>query len=335
MLPNWIGDAVMATPTLRALRNQFAGQATITGIMRPYVSKVLAGTTWLDRTIYFDRRSKNTDLHAKTLTARLRAERLDLMVLMSNSFRAGAIAWLSGAQRRVGYVRYGRGFLLTDKLYPPRQGRRFTPVSAVDYYLDLAYCVGCPPEPRVLELATSSHDEKGADRVWDNLGLGSAGSVIILNTGGARGAAKHWPAENFVELAHRIVAEPQYAVLIICGPEERETAAYIEKVADHSRVRSMANQNLDIGVAKACIRRAQLMVTTDSGPRHIATAFDVPVVALFGPIDPRWSETLSPLRDQFGGEGAQRGSAAGRGTFGIQQSAPSRRLCNQLRIVTG
>jgi len=291
MLPNWIGDVVMATPTLRALRKHFAGRATITGIMRPYVSKILAGTPWLDAKIYYDHRSKDTDLQVRSLVPCLREMQLDSIILMTNSFRGAGIAWLSGARRRYGYVRYGRGMCLTDKLYPPRYRRTFIPVSAVDYYLDLAYAIGCPPESRRLELATSPHDESGADRVWENLDLAKARHVVVLNTGAARGSAKHWPAENYIELAHEIVGDPQNAVLIICGPAERESAARIERVADHPRIRSMANENLAIGVDKACIRRSRLMVTTDSGPRHIATAFDVPVVAMFGPIDPRWSET--------------------------------------------
>lgn len=61
-LPNWIGDVVMATPTLRSLREHFGESAEIVGIMRPYVAEVLQGTLWLNDTILFDRRSKNPEL---------------------------------------------------------------------------------------------------------------------------------------------------------------------------------------------------------------------------------------------------------------------------------
>ena len=294
LLPSWIGDVVMATPTLRALRNHFGPQTTITGIMRPYVSKVLAGTTWLDKTIYYDRRSRTPDIRPQQVIRQLRKIKPDWMVLLSNSFRTGAIAWLSGSSRRLGYVRYGRSLLLTDKLYPLKRQGKLIPVPAVDYYLDLAYYMGCPPESRQLELAVSSSDTQSANEIWDHLGFDPTDQVVILNTGGAFGSTKHWPREYYIELAQRIVRDEQKAVLVICGPAEQKNAAYIEKMVNHPRVRSMAQQNLDLGITKACIQKASAMVTTDSGPRHIATALDIPVVSLFGPIDPRWTETYHP-----------------------------------------
>jgi heptosyltransferase II len=78
-------------------------------------------------------------------------------------------------------------------------------------------------------------------------------------------------------------------VLVLCGPGEREAAAVIEKQADQPSVRSLAQRPLSVGLTKACLRRCRLLVSTDSGPRHIAAALEVPVVALFGPTDPRWS----------------------------------------------
>lgn len=291
MLPNWIGDVVMATPALRALRKHFGSKASITGIMRPYVAKVLEGTNWLDEIIYFDRKLRHSELRVPSLLRHLRRRQFDSMLLMPNSFRAAAIAWAGGVRERVGYVRYGRGPLLTRRLYPPRRDGKLAPVSAVDYYLDLTYCIGCDPEPRRLELATTEQDEAGADLVWENLSLANSEQVIVFNTGSAQSSARCWPTEYYVELARRIVCDSRNSVLVICGPSEREVAHTVEQTVDHPRVRSMAHQNLDLGVAKACIRRSSVMVTTDSGPRHIATALDIPVVAMFGPIDPRWTET--------------------------------------------
>jgi len=295
VLPNWIGDVVMATPTLRALRHYFGVDAEIVGIMRPYVSQVLEGTDWLDRSIYLDRKSRDRNLHSLNVVRQLRRWQPDVMILLANSLRAGAMAWLSGARDRVGYARNGRGPLLSNGLTVPREGGKLTAISPVDYYLDLAYAIGCPRESPDLELATLPADEVIGDRVWKNLTLDKVSRVVILNTGSANGTSRDWPTEHFAELAKRIVSDEDTAVLVICGPRERETAAAIEGLANHSRVTSMAEQDLSLGVAKACIRRGQLMVTTDSGPRHIAAAFDVPVVTLFGPIDFRWTDTRHPL----------------------------------------
>jgi heptosyltransferase-2 len=294
LLPNWIGDVVMATPTLRAIRKHYGGQAEIAGIMRPYVSKVLAGTQWLDRSFYFDRKSADEELRSMSLLRQLRAWKPDTMVLLPNSLWGGVVAWMSGARERVGYGRNGRGVLLTKSLRAPREHRKLKPVPAIDYYLELAYSLGCQSEPPKLELATLPEDETGADAVWHDLVLEKASRVIIFNTGSASGTARNWPEEAYVSLAKRIVEDPNSAVLLICGPAEREAAARVARKANHPRVKSMADQDLSIGVAKACVRRSQLMVTTDSGPRHYGPAFDVPTITLSGPIDPRWSASHHP-----------------------------------------
>jgi heptosyltransferase-2 len=83
-------------------------------------------------------------------------------------------------------------------------------------------------------------------------------------------------------------------VLVICGPRERELAREIVHNARHPRVQGLTEEPLSIGLSKACVRRSRLLVTTDSGPRHFAAAFGVPVVTLFGPTDQAWSENHHP-----------------------------------------
>jgi heptosyltransferase-2 len=141
-----------------------------------------------------------------------------------------------------------------------------------------------------LELATVPADERSADEVWQRLGLRSDGSVILLNFGGAFGSAKLWPREHFGRLARRIATELDHDILVMCGPKDVGGAREIVREADHPRVFSMADQPSDLGTAKACIRRGKLMVSTDSGPRHVAAAFGKPLITLFGPILPIWSQ---------------------------------------------
>jgi heptosyltransferase-2 len=295
MLPNWIGDVVMATPTLRALRQRHA-EAKIVGIVRPSVAEVLAGSSWLDEAILHDHRSRDPALRTSALIRRLRALRLDKLLVLTNSLRSGLIAWLSGAKQRYGYARSGRGWLLNRRLYPPRLGRRLLPVSAVDYYLQLAAAAGCEGEgsaSRQPELFTTRLDEAAADRVWRKFDLAGS-AVVTLNSGGAYGAAKHWPVEHFAALARRLVDGRDVSVLVLCGPAEREAAAEIVRLAACQRVYSLAEETPGIGLSKACVRRSRLLVSTDSGPRHFAAAFGVPAVALFGPTDPRWSINYHP-----------------------------------------
>lgn len=289
-LPNWLGDVAMATPMLRALRRHFGSGAHIVGIMRPYLADVLAGTDWLDEQWFYDRRSKDRSRRAWAIARRMRAEQFDLAVLATNSLRAAGIAWLGNAKQRVGYVRYGRGVLLTGRIYPRRVGRRLLPMPMVDYYLELARAVGCGEESRQLELTTIEADERSADAVFERLGLNNDSRIVVLNSSGAYGGSKLWPVDYFAELARRIVEELDHEVLVICGPRERDVAGQIVHLAANPRVVSMAEQPMDLGTSKACVRRCQLMVSTDSGPRHVAAALGLPVITMFGPMLPVWSE---------------------------------------------
>jgi len=283
-LPNWLGDVVMATPTLRALRKHFGPEAHLVGIMRPYLTELLQGTGWLDEQWLYHKRAKDPQQRPRALIRRMRKLGFDLIVLLPNSFSAAWIAWRAGARKRVGYARYGRGPLLTGKVHA--QGDR----PMVDYYLELARAVGCAEESQRLELAVTENDQRTADQVWHDLNLPADGRVITFNCSGAYGAAKLWPIEHFAELAGRIVDRMDHDVLVMCGPAEREIARDIVRLAGHRRVVSMADQPLGIGTAKACMGRSRLMVSTDSGPRHVAAAMGRPVVTMFGPMLPIWSE---------------------------------------------
>ncbi len=283
-LPNWIGDAVMATPALRSLRRGFA-QAQIIGVLRPAVAELLRGTPWLDELLYHDPRRGH---HSLEVVRRLRALKAQVAVLMPNSFRTALMAWLAGVRRRVGYRRYGRGWLLTDPLAPPRQGRKLLRHPMVSYYLALAYQLGCPQESPHLELATTEQDRQMADQVAQKLQLRCWHQVVVLNSSGAFGASKLWPPEHFAQLARKIANELGMQVLVICGPQERDVAHRIVQLAAHPEVKTLAGGPLSLGLSKECVRRCRLMVSTDSGPRHFAVAFGTPVVSLFGPTPPIW-----------------------------------------------
>jgi heptosyltransferase-2 len=289
-LPNWLGDCVMATPALRAIRTHFSPPTRMVGIMRPYLKEVLAGSNWLDEQWYFNSRQRSAETGHRAILRKIRAARFDMMILMPNSPRYALLAWLGGAAERIGYVRNGRGPLLTGKVYRPKAGGRLIDLPMVDYYLRLAETAGCPPEPRRLELATTAADEQSADQVFRSLGLRKDGRIVTLNCSGAYGGAKLWPIEYFARLARRIVDCLDHDILVMCGPSERKTAQDIVRLSESRRVFSMADQPLGIGTAKACVRRSRLMVSTDSGPRHVAAAMGCAVITVYGPLMPLWGK---------------------------------------------
>jgi heptosyltransferase II len=286
ILPNWIGDVVMATPTFRALRKLVGPEGALVGVMRPYVADVLAGTEWFDQKILYEKSPGLLRVTRAAAFQELRAARLDRIILLTNSLRTAWLAWRSGARERIGFKNEARSLLLSKRVQQPlsADGKRAPTVGA---YLVLADAAGCAAESPVLELATTPDEERAADAVWQQLGLPAGNRVVILNSGGAYGAAKQWPVEYFAELARRIVANEELSVLVNCGPAERDVARDIAALANNRRVVSLADyEDLPIGLTKACIRRSRLLVTTDSGPRYFGVAFGRPVVTLFGPTDP-------------------------------------------------
>jgi heptosyltransferase-2 len=288
--PNWIGDVVMATPAARALRDVFP-QARFLSLLKPYVAGVLEGGPWLDDHIVLDSQGPWAN-RWPAATKRLRRHQIDLAVLFPNTFRSALVAWLGGCRRRVGFARRGRGLLLTDRLQPRRdaRGRRF-PCPIIDDYNRLVEAVGCPAPGYRLELWTTADDELAARVVWDRAGFARCPEVVCLNPGAAFGSAKHWPVDSFVALAQALVDRRGSGVLILCGPGERSLAAQIVHQARRPGIHSLAEHPVSLGLTKACVRRCDLLITTDSGPRHFAAAFDVPVVSLFGPTHIAWTDT--------------------------------------------
>lgn len=286
-LPNWIGDVVMATPAIRALREHFPA-ARLLAVCKPYVMETLAGSPWFDATIPVDRSFRGF----RRAVQQLREASADTAVLFPNSFRTALLARLGGCSTIVGFARYCRDPLLTHRLYPMRDDRgRPKPRPVIDDYNRIVERIGVRNPGHRMELFTTPRDEAAAEAVWSQFGLHRFPQVVGLNPGAAFGAAKHWPVAHFAELARTLAVWRGVGVLVLCGPSEREMAREIAEKADHPAVFHLGDSPLSLGLTRAVVRRLGLLVTTDSGPRHFAAAFDVPVVTLFGPTHIAWTET--------------------------------------------
>jgi heptosyltransferase-2 len=287
-LPNWIGDAVMATPALRAVRAKFK-EAEIVAVLRPPIGDALAGLNLFDRTLEHHPRGGSRDSRGWRFVRRVRAEHCDLAILFPNSLRTACMARMAGIKRRVGFARDGRRFLLTEALEPKP---RAVPNPVLDEYLRLAKHLDCDVADRATQAAVLPEDDRELARFWNAYPADwPTRGVFCLNPGGAFGSSKHWPTENFADLARSIIDHLGRTVLVLCGPEERDEARRIVHLAARERVVSFADFRTSIGLTKAAIRSAEMLVTTDSGPRHFAQPFGVPVVTIFGPTHQQWSDT--------------------------------------------
>jgi heptosyltransferase II len=302
ILPSWLGDCVMATPALRLVRSSLPG-AFIGGLVRPGMDELLAGSDFFDE-VHVERASGV--LGPKFVAAKVRPRRYDAALLLTNSFSTALIARVAGIPRRIGYDRDGRGLLLTDRLRAPRRtgpGGRFAPVPAVSYYWHAARALlgdaGLPPEPTgdlpplPMELGVTAEQEGAGAAVLARAGVDPGARLAILNPGG-NNPAKRWPPDRFAAVADHLSARHGVTVLLNGSPAE---AGLLSEVVARARAAppvDLSSHGITIGALKPIVRRCALMVTNDTGPRHIAAAFGVPVVSLFGPTDPRW--TAIPTR---------------------------------------
>ena len=286
--PNWIGDAVMATPTLIALRGLFPG-AHVALVARPYVAGVFEPAPYADAILPWGEPGGET---TSALARRLRRERVDLGLLLTNSFRSAWLLWRGRVRRRIGYARDRRAWLLTDRLRPPRTGGpggRYVPTPMLSYYAGLLKPLGAGEAPTAMKLYTSPADEASADRLYDALGLEPA-STLVMAPGAAFGMAKCWPADRFALVARQALGELGLRTLVLCAPSELPVArAIVDGSAGAAAVPPEPLPNLR--TVKAVVRRARAMVTNDSGLRHFAAAYDIPVVSIFGPTHVQWTET--------------------------------------------
>jgi heptosyltransferase-2 len=306
--PSWVGDAVMATPALRALRDLYPG-AHVSYLMKRYVKPLYTGMPWADQLITYrtgKTRAKAGKGQFFDLAARLRSANFDLAVLLPNSFKSALVCKMAGIRRVVGYERDGRSFLLTDKLLPQKENGKFIPTPIIKYYLGIAHYLGSASRDLRMQLFVTPAELRETRDVLARCGLdpdvnrpASAGRppMVLLNPGSNYGAAKLWKAEYFAELADRLIDELGAAVLLSAAPKERPIVETIKRYMRHAPV-DLANKGLTLGSLKEIVRRSDLMVTNDTGPRHIAAAFDVPVVTVFGPTHPQWTEIYYPRERQ-------------------------------------
>jgi heptosyltransferase-2 len=288
-LPNWVGDAVMATPAIRAIRKRYPPPTRLIGIMRPKMAELFAGCDWFDEKWLWEPKGRAPVLSDLRLVFRMRTCPVDLLVLFPNSLHSALLAFLGGARQRIGYVRDCRGWLLTGKVFPPRKDRKIQPRPMVESYLRLAEAVGCPPESPQLELHCTPEEKGVGEEIFRSVGFSEESPTVGLVYAGAQGPARRPPVEHYIQLAKMVVSQTQWQVLVVAGPDEREIASRICQTVSHSRVKTMVHwPRLGLSVAKACLARCRVVISPDSGPRHIAAALGKPVITLYGPTTPIW-----------------------------------------------
>lgn len=293
VIPNWVGDVVLASPVLAALRIHFES-SRIAYLLRPYVREILAGSGWSDAEIDWPTERGIAAVPATLrLAASLRDQRFDLVLLLTNSFRSALVTCLARIPRRVGFARDGRSWLLTDRVRPVTRNGDFVPVSVLDSYIQLAEQIGCPTPDRRPRLVIAPEQAAAGDELKHAYGLNGRPRYAVINPGAAFGAAKCWPPDRFAALCDRLHAELGLTCVIVGAAGEAALMQHIATTATSKPV-CCNSPGTTLGSLKPLIRDAALLVCNDTGPRHYGIAFGVPVVTIFGPTHQAWTQTGYP-----------------------------------------
>jgi heptosyltransferase-2 len=261
---NWVGDAVMSLPALRAIRERFS-TARISVLAKPWVADLYGREAFIDEIILYSGQSPWRTGHE------LRSHQFDCAILLQNAFEAAWIAWLARIPTRIGYKRDGRQLLLTQAVDLPKPGE--IPRHERFYYLELlrrAGLIDSLPPSEAIRLGSRA--------------LPNGQRVIGISPGAAYGTAKRWLPERFAEAAASLAKARGASIALFGSKTERDLCEEVARLLNGHQVTNYAGQTTlaqFIDLAAGC----ELFLTNDSGSMHIASALGVPTVAIFGATD--------------------------------------------------
>ena len=268
--PNWLGDAVMALPAVRNLKTMLVKEP-LTVAAPEKLAALWQACPFVDRVVALTQ-PKNL----RGAADQLRTGKFGSALLLPNSLRSAAEAWLAGIPQRIGYLRSGRGLLLTKAVpVPPRNPVR---LHQSFYYLDLVAALGGPSEASLPELRREPAPAE-------------ARATVAICPGAEYGPAKRWPLENFLAAAKHF-AEKHKAKIVLLGaagdaPLADELARQMPEAENRAGKTSLAEFMTALGSAR-------LAFCNDSGAMHVASALGVPTVAIFGSTEPLLTGPLGP-----------------------------------------
>ncbi len=290
---NWVGDAIMALPALRAVRRRFS-EAEIAILALPYVADIYRGQGIADELIGYDRKGGHAGFRGRErLIADLRSKKFSSALLLQNAFDAAWIAWRAGIPERIGYSRDARGLLLTKPITVPRAGE--IPEHEKFYYLELVKRAGwidAIPDVSEISLLVTEEQSRRAEEKLQSFGSRRGAARIAVGAGAAYGSAKCWPPERFATAINQLLKARRAEVILFGTTGEAAVSAAIQAGLDQAAL-DLTGQT-EIAELPALLSRCTAFLGNDSGAMHVAAAVGLPVVAVFGPTNPHGTAPVTP-----------------------------------------
>jgi heptosyltransferase II len=290
---NWVGDAIMALPALRAVRGRFP-DAEIAILGRPYVADIYRDQHVGNSLIVYDRGGAHATLSGRErLAAELRAQKFDTALLLQNAFDAAWIAWRAGIPQRIGYARDARTLLLTKPVAAPKSGE--IPSHEMFYYLELLRRAGwieALPEESLITLKVSEQSRRHAAEFLLACGARPTAIRIAVGAGASYGSAKCWPPDRFAEVLSHLQQQIDADEILFGTAAEASVSAAI--ASGLRRPPIDLTGKTAIADLPALLSQCHLFIGNDSGAMHVAAAVGLPVIAVFGPTDPHGTAPVTP-----------------------------------------
>jgi heptosyltransferase-2 len=286
--PNWIGDAVLAGPVLRSLRQGYP-EARIDVVAVKRVAPVIEADPNIDNLIVIPDRLDIPVGHIKAARM-VRAGRYDMGLILPDSFGSALLFSMAGVRRRIGYAAEMRGPLLTLAVEHETDPRS---EHLIYSYLKLAREAGGESVPAEPSHTTLPEEDGWAEGLLDGLGIESNSPLIGVVPGATYGPAKRWPPDRFRQII-KVVAADKWTVLILGGPDDADTVKAIFPDGEQpENVHNLVGRTT-IRQTAALMQRLDVVLCNDTGPMHLAAAVGTAVVGLFGSTNPVWTGPLGP-----------------------------------------
>ena len=288
---NWLGDAVLTTPALGALRAA-CPQARIAIAAKPLVAELFRHHPYVDEVVVYDKDGGHAGVPGMLrMAGELRRLRVEAAVLLQNAFDAALLTFLAGIRERMGYATDGRRLFLSRSVPVTEE---VLSLHHAEYYLFLLRELGVPRplNPR-LSLRVAEEEVASMRSRLAGLGIPEGKKVVGINPGATYGSAKRWYPDRFARVADTLAEEWDAGVVLMGSVPEMPLSAEIEAAMRRKPV-NLAGRTT-VRELMALLASCSFLVTNDSGPMHIGAAFGVPIAAIFGPTD--WDKT-SPWTDK-------------------------------------
>jgi len=277
---NWVGDALMTTPAVAAIRRNFR-EARISMLIVPWVMDIFAHNPYIDEVIPYFREGRHKGIRGKmVLVKELRERKFDLSILLQNAFEAALLAWGARIPRRAGYNTDVRGLLLTHVVAMRPEYKK---VHQTQYYLNMARGLGLEaPDMEMFLHVPDEYTTQVSSRLKE---YGYEGRpLIVLAPGATYGSAKMWPGTRYGLLAAEVVRYCGARLVILGSVKEKGVGdSIVESVGKDTAVNLCGETS--VLEAAAWIKQAALFISNDSGLMHVAAALSKPQLAIFGPTD--------------------------------------------------